>query len=220
MYFCLYQLWVHREDWKCGHLWPFEKRRDRPCYMLGFLPFVLIPEYFSLWNLAKMSIKDSWKGQPVDCLQKWIGILIVDFKDQRAETFLSLPSVSLHQCLGTSSTGANCRTIGRSLYVAPRLLFCYTLEGELEVKVTDFSKQAWALKVLHAADSGIAVAVELWLQSWSRQAYHSSSYIADGWHPSQQKMCIIHGQTDPFPPETAGHATRAPAVLISTIPNW
>lgn len=114
--------------------------------MLGFLPFVLIPEYFSLWNLAKMNVKDSWTGQPVDCLQKCIRILIVDFKDQRAEMFLSLPSVSLHQCWGTSSIGANCRTTGRSVYVAPRLLFCYTLEGELEVKVTDFSKQAWILK--------------------------------------------------------------------------
>lgn len=37
-----------------GH---FERKRGRPCGVLGFLPFVLIPDYFSWWNLAKMNFK-------------------------------------------------------------------------------------------------------------------------------------------------------------------
>ena len=57
-----------------GH---FDKKRDRLCYVLGF-SLRSHPRIFFLVNLAKMNIKDSLKGQPVGCLQKWSGILVVD----------------------------------------------------------------------------------------------------------------------------------------------
>lgn len=45
--------------------------------------------------------------------------------------------------------------------MAPRLFFYYTPEGEAEVKVDRFFQAGLSSDVLHAADSGIILAVEL-----------------------------------------------------------
>lgn len=128
---------------------------------LVFFPLFSFQVYFSQCDKAKINIQDSWKGQPVGCLWKWSGVLIVNFQDQRVETSPVLPAVSLHQCSSASSTGTNCGTFGRNLCVAPRLFFYYTPEGEAEVKVDRFFQAGLSSDVLHAADSGIILAVEL-----------------------------------------------------------